>query len=60
MMRYMVIDNDKIINIVNWDGQSDWSPPNGAKIVKMNDDEIYGVGGKFVDNEYVPPSRDEF
>jgi hypothetical protein len=29
-MRYAVVKDNLVVNIIEWDGQSEWSPPEGA------------------------------
>jgi hypothetical protein len=56
---YAVIDGDIVVNTVIWDGQSNWSPPDGNIIESLADWPHVGIGwtynpkatvNKFVDN----------
>jgi hypothetical protein len=41
MSTYLVVDERNIIqNMIEWDGTSDWPPPEGARLVRY-----YGVAG---------------
>jgi len=57
MSRYAVIKDDKIINIVNWDGKVDWEAPKDAKVVEA--EQHWGIGGTLKNSNYQPPERDE-
>lgn len=50
--RYAVVDADgKVVNVVLWDGQSDWVPPEGSEAVQSDDADIGWVrdsGGNLV------------
>lgn len=36
-MRWAVIDsNNIVVNVVIWDGVSDWTPPEGCRVVKSD------------------------
>jgi len=55
MARYIVIDAEGlIVNAVEWDGVSDWSPPEASTAV-ANDD--YNIGGTLIDSVYTAPSE---
>lgn len=33
-MRYVIVDDaHKVVNVVEWDGESEWAPPEGHTIV---------------------------
>lgn len=39
-MRYTIFDADNnIVNIVEWDGISDWSPPEGHTVAQSKDED---------------------
>lgn len=41
-MRYMVINNQNIVvNAIEWDGQSEWQPPQGCYVIPS---EYAGIG----------------
>jgi hypothetical protein len=63
-MRYALIANGKVVNVVLWDGQSMWQPPAGVEVVLLDGQDEVGidwdyVGGVFVDNRPKPPVKDE-
>ncbi|EPK5084884.1 tail fiber assembly protein [Escherichia coli] len=52
---YAVIKSDgKIINVVLWDGEADWSPPDGSTVIKINDSGA-GIGWTYKDGVFTPP-----
>ncbi|MEE9653898.1 hypothetical protein V4836_06960 [Kluyvera ascorbata] len=55
MMRYAVVDNGNVINIVEWDGVTEWKPNSGYPI-QINDD--VGIGWSYENNVFTaPPSE---
>jgi len=36
MNRYAVIKDNVVINVVIWDGQSNWTPPQGTQLVQSD------------------------
>ena len=59
-MRYAVIDGDGlVVNTIIWDGESEWSPPEGHQVVGLSTDSSVGIGatyqsdGTFITNQ--PP-----
>jgi len=57
-MRYAVIDGDGlVVNTIVWDGESEWSPPEGHQVVGLSTDSFVGIGatyqsdGTFITNQ---------
>jgi hypothetical protein len=59
---YAVIDGDTVVNTVVWDGESDWTAPDGMVLESLADWPHVGIGwtynskatvNKFVDNRPV-------
>lgn len=44
MYRYAVIKDSKVINVVIWDGVSNWSPEKGCIVVK---NELCNIGDSY-------------
>jgi hypothetical protein len=39
-MRYALVDKSgNIVNVISWDGQSDWQPPDGLQAIRDKLDE---------------------
>lgn len=56
--KWLVIQDDTVINIIVWDGVSAWAPPDGCTIIPAEDQTIC-IGWKIVDNVWVAPSTSE-
>lgn len=56
---YAVVNADGlIVNIVVWDGVTEWEPPEGTEAVRCGDN-ICGIGGTYKDGVFtVPPAPD--
>jgi hypothetical protein len=57
MKTYAEIVGDKVVNVVLWDGSTDFNP--GVELVEIPEDSSAGIGwdyvkGKFVDNRPQP------
>jgi hypothetical protein len=50
---WAVIDGDTVVNTVVWDGQSDWTPPDGTTLVSLADFPHVGIGWDYVDGGFV-------
>jgi hypothetical protein len=50
---WAVIDNGTVVNTVVWDGESDWSPPEGTELVSLADHPGVGIGWDYVDGTFV-------
>lgn len=50
MGRFAVVDDDGlIVNVVVWDGVSDWSPGDGVRPVEVPDGKPADIGGRVDD-----------
>jgi len=49
MARYAIVENGKVTNIINWDGVTEYSVPEGDLI--LSDGNAY-IGGDFVDGVF--------
>ena len=36
-MNYAIVNAGTVENIVVWDGEADWSPPEGTELVELGD-----------------------
>ena len=51
-MKYIIIDADGLItNAIEWDGESEWSPPEGCTAVAS---EAGSPGDSYIDGAVVP------
>ncbi|HCB1432775.1 TPA: tail fiber assembly protein [Citrobacter braakii] len=49
---YAVIKNNTVVNVVLWDGESEWSPDNGVAILADNG---VGIGWSYSDGVFTAP-----
>ncbi|MGE5501867.1 MAG: hypothetical protein ACM3W4_08065 [Ignavibacteriales bacterium] len=56
--RYALVDGDGlVVNVVEWDGVSDWSPPEG--LTCMEADEAVSVGWTRQSGAWVGPAQED-
>jgi hypothetical protein len=53
--KYAVIENGIVVNVVVWDGESDWSAPTGCSLNQLPTDSPVGVGYAFDGTNFTPP-----
>lgn len=57
-MTYAIIDqNNLVVNVTTWDGQSPWQPPKGHQAVELNAEA--GIGWSYIDGQFVSPLEPE-
>ena len=49
---YAIVENGIIINIVTWDGVSDWKPSNG-QAVKIPDDQSISINDRYKNGKFI-------
>jgi hypothetical protein len=60
---YAVIEDTHVVNMVVWDGVTEWSPPDGDELVCIKDFPHVGIGWDYIDGEFVdnrPPEPSPF
>ncbi|MGR5946642.1 hypothetical protein [Enterobacter sp. C4G1] len=56
MLTFAVIEGDMVTNTIEWDGQEDWLPPEGAEVVEFNpEDTLVGVGFQYINGKFITP-----
>ena len=56
--RYALVDSGGlVVNIVEWDGETDWSPPAGLTATEA--DPTISKGWRRVDDAWVAPEEEE-
>lgn len=55
MSRYAVIRNSLVVNVIHWDGNSDWQAPDDHAIQVVADDAVCGPGYSFDGTNFVEP-----
>jgi hypothetical protein len=48
-----VIRDTLVEGVVVWDGESDWTPPEGTVLVSLADHPYVGIGWGYIDGEFV-------
>lgn len=60
MDNYAIIDDaGLIINIIEWDGESEWAPPEGNTAVLCENEGDCVIGGTYQDGIFAPPPQPE-
>ena len=56
MAKYAIIENEKVINLVNWNGDTNiWSPPSGTTTALVGDSSV-GIGMTYKDGSFQIPA----
>jgi hypothetical protein len=56
-MMYAIVQNDVVINIIEWDGMTPYQPPNGCNLHICTDG--VDIGWKMLDGVFVNPNPTE-
>lgn len=54
-MTYALVEANTIVNIIKYDGASNYTPPKGLKLVSIPDNVRVEVGWKYTSNTATPP-----
>lgn len=54
--RYAIVSGDLVVNIILWDGEATWSPPEGTEAVQ-SPDEI-GMGWTYAGGVWTAPAEE--
>ncbi len=57
MNRYALIENNQVVNVVLWDGETEYKPD--SEIFALADDEPVGPGWKRKNGKWVAPPEPE-
>jgi hypothetical protein len=53
-MTYAIINSENlVVNVIEWDGESDWQPPENHQVVLLTEG---GMGWSYINGVFVPPS----
>lgn len=55
MAMYAVLDDGKVVNIVDWDGESDWQPPTGTQAILVPTGIDAGIGSTYDGTTFSQP-----
>lgn len=56
-MNYAIIQNGTVVNTIEWDGVSSWSPPAGTTAVKIPDGAYVGIGSTYDGTNFGAPPQ---
>jgi hypothetical protein len=57
MSRYALVQDDRVVNVVLWDGETDYTP--NGELVALADDSPVGPGWSRVKGEWVAPPESD-
>lgn len=55
--RYAVLSGTEVVNVMLWDGEAEWTPPEGSTAVACPDE--VGPGWTYVDGTWTAPIEEE-
>jgi hypothetical protein len=54
MKNYAIVDSEtNVINIIVWDGLTEWTPPEGCIAVAIPEGNCVGIGAFYIDGEFI-------
>lgn len=57
VFRYAIVDKDgNVVNVSLWDGVTPWTPGEGLKAIKDDNDKAQ-IGGKWDGTTFLPPQE---
>lgn len=57
MHKYALVNNQNVVeNIILWDGEAEWAPPEGMQLVNVENVDA-GIGWKYENNVFVDPNQ---
>jgi hypothetical protein len=59
MAVYAVIQNGVVVNSVEWDGQSNWTPPDSTIIVLAPKTNYFGIGSTWDGTSFIAPAASQ-
>lgn len=54
MARYAIVQGTEVLNTIEWDGSTPWSPPEGTQAILLRDTDITDPGGTYIDGVFAP------
>ena len=55
MSNYAIVENGTVVNIVIWDGETDWTPDGGHTAIEINEKDVVAIGYTVANDEFVAP-----
>ena len=56
-MTYAIVQNGVVVNTVEWDGVTPWTPPLDTSIVEIPNGAYVGIGSTYADGQFGPPPQ---
>lgn len=59
-MQYAIIDADVVVNVIVWDGESEWEPDDKLTVIDISDiSPVPGIGWSFDGTNFIAPPEPE-
>lgn len=55
-IQYALVENGIVVNVVLWDGESEWTPPTGQQAVTIPDGSEAAIGWTYDGTNFTPPA----
>jgi hypothetical protein len=55
-MNYAYIEGGVVTNVIVWDGEDGWTPPEGVTMVELPNDSSVGIGFAYDGATFTPPA----
>lgn len=52
---YAIVENGLVINMIIWDGESEWSTPDGTSAIRVDADVIVAIGYSYANGIFSAP-----
>jgi len=56
MKMYALVQNGEVVNMIVWDGESEWTPPEGLTAIPTPDGSPVAIGWSFDGTSFEPPA----
>lgn len=56
VLTYAIIENNTVVNVILWDGQSKWLPPSGTTVIEILPHTIAGIGYLYNNGDFIAPT----
>lgn len=53
--QYAVVENDEVINVINWDGEEPYIPEADQELIELTGEVFAGIGWTRVDGVWAAP-----
>lgn len=56
MNTYALVQGGEVVNVIVWDGESEWTPPTGQTAVAIPDGSEAAIGWSYDGTNFEPPA----